>query len=150
MCRQIYDWNIVACDVKPPISPTLTHFKICCLNMGKTIQVFGNVIFTIWFQSAIKRGRLDPELNKTCSWNTDAIVQIWKVLHFDPLPTQEYVMSVNYEQPFDKITVQVWLFYDHPNFKHVQVGRNYGQTDKRTDGRSIKEMFPAYLFRPGV
>ena len=48
-----------------------------------------------------------------------ATVQIWKVLHFDPTPTQGHVMSVNYEQPFDELTVQVWLFYDHPNFKHL-------------------------------
>ena len=55
-----------------------------------------------------------------CLWNTDAIggnkVQIWKVLHFDPAPTQGHVMSVNYEQPFDEFKVQVWLFYDQPNF----------------------------------
>ena len=51
-------------------------------------------------------------------------------------PSPWHVMSVNYEQPFDELTVQVWLFYDHPNFKHVQVGRNYGQTDWKTDGRT--------------
>ena len=54
---------------------------------------------------------------------------------FWPAPTPWHVMSVNYEQPFDELTFQVWLFYDHPNFKHVQVGRNYGQTDWKTDGR---------------
>ena len=53
-------------------------------------------------------------------------------------PTPWHVMSVNNEQPFDKLTVQVWLFYDHQNFKHVQVGRNYGQTDWKTDGRTIQ------------
>ena len=56
---------------------------------------------------------------------------------------------MNYEQPFDELTVQVWLFYDHPNFKHVQVGRNYGQADRQTEGRTIQLIdVPRIPFRP--
>ena len=33
-----------------------------------------------------------------------------------PIP-QGYVMSLKCEQPLDELTVQVWLLYDHPNFK---------------------------------
>ena len=69
---------------------------------------------------------------------------------FWPAPTPWHVMSMNYEQSFDELTVQVWLFYDHPSFKHVQVGRNYGQTDWKTDGRTIQLIdVPGVHFRQG-
>ena len=41
-----------------------------------------------------------------------------KVLHFDPAPPQGHVMSVKCEEPIDKLTVQVWLLYHHPNFRY--------------------------------
>ena len=42
-----------------------------------------------------------------------------KNLYIFTLPHPKgYKMSVNYEQPLDKLTVQVWLLYDHPNFQH--------------------------------
>ena len=46
-----------------------------------------------------------------------------------------HVMSVKCEEPTDELTVQVWLLYHHPNFKYCTLwaGRNYGQTDGRSD-----------------
>ena len=54
-------------------------------------------------------------------------------------------MSVKCEEPIDKLTVQVWLLYHHPNFKYCTLfvsgtelqtdGQTDGQTDKRTDGQ---------------
>ena len=38
-------------------------FKYAAWTLVKLPQTFGNFIFTIGFQSAIKRGRVDPELN---------------------------------------------------------------------------------------
>ena len=35
------------------------------------------------------------------------------------------------EEPLDELTVQVWLLYDHPNFKYWD-----GITDRQTDGRT--------------
>ena len=48
-------------------------------------------------------------------------------------------MSVKCEEPIDELTVQVWLMYDHPNFKYCTLFvsgmelRTNGQTDGRTD-----------------
>ena len=60
-----------------------------------------------------------------CLRNTDAPngnkVKIWQNLevpHFDPAPPQGHMMSGECEQPLDELTVQVWLLYDHPNFKY--------------------------------
>ena len=68
-------------------------------------------------------------------------------------------MSVKCEQPLDKLTVQVWLLYDHPNFKYCTLfasgtelrtdGHTNGQTDGWTDRQMIwlldspDEPFPA-------
>ena len=55
-------------------------------------------------------------------------------------------MSVKCEEPIYELTVQVWLLYDHPNFKYCTLfvsgtelwtdkqtnGRTDGQTDRRT------------------
>ena len=47
-------------------------------------------------------------------------------------------MSVKCEQPIDELTVQVWLLYDHPNFKYCTLFvsgmdlQTNGQTDKQT------------------
>ena len=35
-----------------------------------------------------------------------------------PPHPQGHVMSVKCEQPLDELTVQVWLLYDHRNFKY--------------------------------
>ena len=51
-------------------------------------------------------------------------------------------MSGECEQPLDELTVQVWLLYDHPNFKYctlfvsgteLRTGR---RTDRQTDGQT--------------
>ena len=39
MCRHIYDWNIVNCDVKQPISPHLTEALL------KDISVIRDILF---------------------------------------------------------------------------------------------------------
>ena len=60
-----------------------------------------------------------------CLWNKDApggnkviILQISKSHILTPPHPQGHVMSVKFEQPLDELTVQVWLLYDHPNFKY--------------------------------
>ena len=66
-----------------------------------------------------------------------------QVLQFDPTPPQGHLMSVKCEEPIDELTVQVWLLYDHPNFKYctlfvsgteLRTGRR--QTDNQTDGQT--------------
>ena len=49
---------------------------------------------------------------------------------------QGHVMSVKCEQPLDELTVQVWLLYDHLNFKYctLNVSGMELQTDKLTNG----------------
>ena len=48
-----------------------------------------------------------------------------------------HAMSVKCVQPLDELTVQVWLLYDHPNFKYCTlVYKRDGITDRRTDRRS--------------
>ena len=51
---------------------------------------------------------------------------------------QGHVMSVRCEQPLDELTVQVWLLYDHPNFKYctLYISGTELRTDKRTDGQT--------------
>ena len=55
-------------------------------------------------------------------------------------------MSVKCEQPLDEHAVQVWLPYDHPNFKYCTLFisgtelRTDGQTDRRTDGQTIQTL----------
>ena len=55
-----------------------------------------------------------------------------------PPHPQGRVMSVKCEQPLDELTVQVWLLYDHQNFKYctLNVSGTELRTDERTDGRS--------------
>ena len=74
-----------------------------------------------------------------------------------PLHPQGHVMSVKYEQPLDELTIQVWLLYDHPNFKYCTLFisgmelRMDGQTDRQTDGRTIQKLdAPWGPFRPGT
>ena len=48
-------------------------------------------------------------------------------------------MSVKCEEPIDELTaVQVWLLYDHPNFKYCTlfVSGMELRTDRRTDGQT--------------
>ena len=50
---------------------------------------------------------------------------------------QGRVMSVRCEQPLDELTVQVWLLYDHPNFKYctLYISGTELRTDKQTNGQ---------------
>ena len=53
--------------------------------------------------------------------------------------SQGHVMSGKCVQPLDELTVQVWLLYDHLNFKYCtfSVRRIMDkQTHRQTDGRS--------------
>ena len=74
-----------------------------------------------------------------CLWNRDAPgsnkVKISKSYILTPPNPKGQVMSVKSEQPKDKLTVHIWLLYDHPNFK-MWAAQNYRQTEKQTDGRS--------------
>ena len=56
--------------------------------------------------------------------------------------SQGHVMSVKCEQPLDELTVQVWLLYDHQNFKYCTlfISGTELRTDKLTDGRMIQTL----------
>ena len=62
--------------------------------------------------------------NKTCVCETrmpwETTVKIWQksLKSYIFTPTQGHVMSVKCGEPIDELTVQVWLLYDHPNFKY--------------------------------
>ena len=63
--------------------------------------------------------------NKTCLWNTDAPAPTksnydknLKSYILTPPHPKGHVMSVKCELPLDEVTVQVWLLYDHLNFKY--------------------------------
>ena len=58
-----------------------------------------------------------------------------------PPHPQGHLMSVKCEQPLDELTVQVWLLYDHPNFKYCTlfISGTELRTDRRTDGRTDKQ-----------
>ena len=47
-------------------------------------------------------------------------------------------MSEECEQLLDELTVQVWLLYDHPNFKYCTlfVSGTELRTDRQTDGQT--------------
>ena len=61
-----------------------------------------------------------------------------EVPHFDPPQPQGHGISMKCEGPLDEATVQVWLLYDHPNFKYCTlfISGTELRTDRRTDGRS--------------
>ena len=66
---------------------------------------------------------------------------------------QGRVMSVRCEQPLDELTVQVWLLYDHPNFKYCTL--YISGTELRTDGRTDRQTIQTLdalggPFRPGA
>ena len=73
---------------------------------------------------------------------SQTMAKISKSYILTPPQPQGHVMSVKCEQPLDELTVQVWLLYDHPNFKYCTLFisgtelRTDGQTDRRTDGRT--------------
>ena len=54
-----------------------------------------------------------------CLWNMDAPggQNMAKSKSYFP-PPMGHVMSLKCEQHLDELTVQVWLLYDHPNFKY--------------------------------
>ena len=66
----------------------------------------------------------------------DNMAKISQVLHFDPIPPQGHGMPVKCEQPFHELTVQVWLLYDHPNFKYCPLYRTKLRTDRQTDRKT--------------
>ena len=57
-----------------------------------------------------------------------------------PPHPQGQVMSVKCEEPIYELTVQVWLPYDHPNFKYCTlfVSGTELRTDRRSDRRTDK------------
>ena len=67
--------------------------------------------------------------------------QISKSQILTPPRPQGHVMSVKCEQPLYELTVQVWLLYDHPNFKYCTlfISGTELRTDRRTDGRTDRQ-----------
>ena len=67
------------------------------------------------------------------------------------------MMSVKCEEPIDELTVQVWLLYHHPNFKHCTLlvsgteFRTDGRTNGRTDGQTDDPITrcPRWTFQAG-
>ena len=71
---------------------------------------------------------------------SQTMAKISKSYILTPPHPQGHVMSVKYEQPLDELTVQVWLLYDHPNFKYCTLFISGGKRtelrkDRQTDGR---------------
>ena len=104
------------------------------------------------------------EEKNMCLWNTDAPssnkVKLWQkslspTFWPHPTPSQGHVMSVQCEQPLDELTVQVWILYDHPNFKYYalfincKTGHNYGRTDRQMI-QTLHVDAPGGPFRPGA
>ena len=66
-------------------------------------------------------------------------------------------MSVKCEQPIDELSFQVWLLYDHPNFKYCTSfisgtelrtnGQTDGRTDKRTDDPNTIQILVRKIYR---
>ena len=71
---------------------------------------------------------------------SQTMANISKSYILTPPHPKGHVMSVKCEQPLDELTVQVWLQYDHPNFKYCTlfISGTELRTDKRTDGRTIQ------------
>ena len=51
-------------------------------------------------------------------------------------------MSLKCEQPLNELTVQVWLLYDHPNFKYCTlfVSGTELRSNGQTNGRMIQTL----------
>ena len=68
------------------------------------------------------------------------MAKISKSYILTPPHPKRHGMSVKCEKPIDELTVQVWLLYDHQNFKYCTLFvsgtelRTNGQTDRQTDG----------------
>ena len=69
---------------------------------------------------------------------SQTMAKISKSSILTPPHPQGHVMSVKWEQPFDELTVQVWLLYDHPNFKYCTLF--ISGTELRTDGQMIQTL----------
>ena len=73
---------------------------------------------------------------------SQTMAKISKSYILTPPHHQGHVMSVKCEQPLDELTVQVWLLYDHQNFKYCTLIlsgtelRTDRRTDKQTDGQT--------------
>ena len=73
---------------------------------------------------------------------SQTMAKISKSYILTPPHPQGHLMSLNSEHPLDELTFQVWLLYDHPNFKYCTLFisgtelRMDGQTDGQTDGRT--------------
>ena len=84
---------------------------------------------------------------------SQTMAKISKSYILTPPQPQGHVMSVKCEQPLDKLTVQVWLLYDHQNFKEFTLFisgtelRTDGQTDGRTDDPNTR--CPRRTFQAG-
>ena len=86
------------------------------------------------------------------------MAKIYQSYILTPPHPQGHVMSVKCEEPIDELTVQVWLLYDHPNFKYCTLFvsgtelQTDGQTDGRTEGRSDYNVLdaPGRPFRLGA
>ena len=149
-------------EVTPPIQHLTIHLKDKVQSSGYmnyNDKYFG---YTVQIQGKTrhvfeKRGC--PRRKKS-----QTMANICKSYILNP-PPQGYVMSVKCAQPLDELTVQVWLLYDHPNFKYCTLfisgtelrtdkrtnRRKDGWTDGQTDGRTIQKLDgPRGPFMPGA
>ena len=105
----------------------------------------------------VSHGLQSSKLNKTCVCETRMPPAATKSKYdkiswsqiLTPPHRQGHAMSVKGEQPLDELTVQVWLLYDHPNFKYCKCkwgGIMDGRTDRRTD--DLITRCPGGPFRP--
>ena len=64
--------------------------------------------------------RASVETRHVCeTWMPQAVTKSKSQSHTFLSPNLKgHMVSAKYEQPLDELTVQVWLLYDHPNFKY--------------------------------
>ena len=121
--------------------------KVCALfyNLARIYQFVYNKVtsFTISTRYVlVKHGC--PDSNKVKIWQTYISPTFWH--------PGEHGMSVKCEDPIDKLTVQVCLLYHQPwatlniafcKRDGITDRQLYGQTNKRTDGRTDRRSLDA-------
>ena len=92
-------------------------YQFCGFRWGSDLGIQypgnGNFLYKLWKnETCVCETQMPPVATKSNYGKT-------LKSHILILPHPKgYVMSVKSEQPLDKLTVQVWLLYDHSNFKY--------------------------------
>ena len=111
------------------------------VHWNTNVQVAGIIVSVIYLTRhvLVKHGCTQQQQSQN-------MTKICKSYILTRLPhLQGQWMSAKCEKLIDELTVQVWLLYHHPNFKYctfLKAGRNYGQTNGRSDYyRDVENFF---------